>query len=141
MQSIHNFLRCFFNKANYLQPIILLLMRLWIARVFFLAGLVKIADFDNTVALFRDEYMTPFISPTLAAFSATSFELACPIFIALGLASRLAVLPLLVMTLVIQLTYDQNIQHAYWGMLLLNILAFGSGKFSLDYLLGKKILK
>ncbi len=124
--------------SNSLTPLMLLMLRLWMAHVFWVSGIIKIEDFDNTIALFRDEYQVPIIPPVFAAISGTIFELACPILLTLGLASRLATLPLLAMTAVIQLTYDQNIQHAYWAMLLGVILCNGAGKFSIDYLISRK---
>ncbi len=127
----------FIDISNSLQPVMLLVLRLWIAYIFWNAGMVKIEDFDNTIALFRDEYKTPFLPPQLAAIFATTFELSCPILLTLGLATRLATLPLLAMTAVIQFTYNQNPEHTYWAMLLGTILVSGAGKISLDYLLFK----
>ncbi|MBX7146654.1 MAG: DoxX family protein [Alphaproteobacteria bacterium] len=119
--------------TKYLQPFMLLLVRLWIARIFFLSGLTKIQNFDSTLILFTEEYKVPILSPYLSAVSATTFELLCPVLLIIGFASRLTVLPLLAMTAVIQFTYDQNIQHYYWAMLLGIILVFGAGKFSIDH--------
>jgi len=128
----------FIDKANLLQSAVLLVVRLWIAHVFFASGLVKIADFDTTIALFRDEYAVPVLPPVLAAVMATIFELSCPVLLTLGAATRLATLPLIGMTAVIQLTYDQNIQHAYWAMLLFTLLAFGAGKWSIDSIIKRQ---
>lgn len=125
----------FLGTAPALSPVMLLAVRLWMARVFFVSGLVKIKDMETTVALFRDEYQVPFLPPVLAAYSATMVELVCPVLLVLGLATRLTTLPLLVMTAVIQFTYDQNIQHAYWAMLLGVLLTQGAGAWSLDALL------
>ncbi len=131
----------FIKHIGGLQNLLLLLIRLWMARVFLLSGLVKISNFSNTVALFNDEYRVPFIPAVFAAYSATLFELLCPVLLIVGLASRVATLPLLGMVTVIQLTYDQNAQHAYWALLLLTILAFGPGKLALDHLLKNKFYK
>lgn len=131
----------FIQNVCILQSLLLLIIRLWIARIFLLSGLVKISDFSNTIALFSDEYKVPFIPPMFAAVSATTFELLCPVLLIIGLASRLSALPLLAMTAVIQFTYDQNIQHAYWAMLLVTILAFGPGKLSIDHLIRNKFNK
>ncbi len=128
----------FIAILNKLSPIMILVLRLWIAHIFFAAGLVKIEDFSTTIALFRDEYKTPFLPPEVAAFLGTFFELTCPALLTFGLATRLATLPLLAMTAVIQLTYDQNVQHIYWAMLLGTILVGGAGKLSIDYLISKK---
>jgi putative oxidoreductase len=138
LQLIKSIYSKFIAASNSLNPIILLLFRLWMAHVFWVSGILKIEDFDNTIALFRDEYQVPIIPPGIAAVLGTIFELSCPILLTLGLATRAATLPLLAMTAVIQFTYDQNIQHAYWAMLLAAILCFGAGKISVDYKLGIK---
>jgi len=128
----------FVASVSCLEPVVLLVIRLFIASIFFKAGLVKIEDFSNTIYLFREEYKVPLISPVFAAVSGTFFELCCPVLLTLGLATRLAVLPLLVMTAVINFTYDMNIQHTYWAMLLGVLLVEGAGKISLDYVIARK---
>jgi len=122
-----------------LQPAFWLFIRLWIAAVFFKSGLTKIDDFEITVLLFADEYQVPFIPPVLAAYSATLFELLCPVLLVIGLATRLAVLPLLVMTAVIQFTYMDHLQHYYWAIMLAGLLVHGAGRWSLDCWLKKRI--
>lgn len=138
MPAIIKLYKCFLNLADQAQPVVLLILRLWIAHVFWVSGLVKISDFDNTIALFEQEYKVPLLPPYFAALSGTAFELLCPVLLTLGLFTRAATLPLLAMTAVIQFTYDQNIQHTYWAMLLITILAFGAGKFSVDYQVRKR---
>ena len=127
----------FIAISNSLTPLMLLILRLWMAHVFWVSGILKLEDFDNTIALFHDEYQLPILPPVFAAVLGTIFEITCPILLTLGLATRAATLPLLAMTAVIQFTYDQNIQHAYWAMLLGTILCSGAGKFSVDYYLMK----
>lgn len=119
-------------------PLLQLAIRLWIARVFFLSGLTKIQDWDTTVLLFQEEYRVPLLSPGIAALLGTAFELSMPVLLAVGLASRLAALPLLGMALVIQFVlgatnpaYD-SVEHVYWMFLLLAILVHGPGPLSLD---------
>ena len=51
--------------------------------------------------------------------------------------SRLAAVPLIGMTAVIQFTYDQNIQHTFWAVILGIIICNGAGKLSLDYYIKK----
>ena len=70
---------------SYLSPVMMLVARLVIAKVFFNSGLVKIEDFSSTVALFRDEYKTPFLPPATAAIISTLFELGCSSLLAIGL--------------------------------------------------------
>lgn len=117
----------------------ILLIRLWIAKVFFLSGMTKIANWDTTLMLFEYEYSVPLLPVALAALLATFFELVMPVLLVLGLFTRFAAAPLLVMTAVIELTYGSFSEHAYWALLLGILLTYGAGKLSLDQYLGIKI--
>jgi len=116
-----------------------LLFRLAIAGVFLKAGLTKVASWESTVALFRDEYKVPGLPPEAAALLASTFEIACPILLVLGLASRLATLPLLGMIMTIQLFVYPGAwsEHLVWGSVLLFLLTRGAGAISLDHLLSR----
>jgi putative oxidoreductase len=61
----------------------------------------------------------------LAAGSATAFEMLMPPLLVLGLFARPAALPLIAMTMVIQFTYLDHVDHLYWILLLGLILTFG----------------
>lgn len=119
------------------------LLRLGIAAVFWHSGMTKIASWDTTIALFRDEYMVPILPPELAASLAATVELTCPVLLVLGLAARLATLPMLGMTFVIEaFVYpEQWIEHLMWASILLFILTRGPGTLSLDHLLARKFLR
>ena len=111
-----------------------LLFRLAIAGVFFKAGLLKVMSWETTVALFRDEYKVPVLPPELAALLASSVELGCSTLLVLGLAARVATLPLLGMILTIQLfVYPEAWpEHLVWGSILAFLLTRGAGQISLD---------
>jgi putative oxidoreductase len=111
-----------------------LLFRLAVAGVFFRAGLTKVTSWGPTVALFREEYKVPVLPPELAAVMATTFELGCSLLLIVGLATRLATLPLLAMILTIQLfVYPQAWpEHLVWASILLFVLTRGAGALSLD---------
>ncbi len=138
MTALHSLYNCFLKITDRAGPLALLAARLWIAKTFFTSGLTKIKDFDSTIQLFEYEYMVPVISPEIAAYCSTFFELACPIALVLGLATRLATLPLLAMTAVIQLTYLQHTDHIHWALLLCVLLTHGAGKLSVDAWLKRK---
>lgn len=123
-----------------LGDVVLLAPRFYLAKVFFLSGLTKIQDWSNTLYLFTEEYHVPVISPTLAAGMSTMVELSCPVLLVLGLGTRLAALPMLAMTLVIEFTYLDHETHYYWAMLLGILLCFGAGQFSVDYWVRRKYL-
>ena len=141
MDAVIGFCHGLVRQVSGLQPFLLLGMRLWIASIFWKSGVLKIQDFDTAILLFTEEHPVPFLSPVIAAALGTFFELVCPVMLALGLGSRLATLPLLAMTAVIQFTYLDNIQHYYWAMLLITILIFGPGKWSADEWIWRKLMR
>jgi putative oxidoreductase len=123
--------------------LILLAMRIAMGMVFFNAGLLKWRSFDFTVKLFADEYRLPLLQPELAARLAMTVELAVPLLLFAGLATRLATLPLLAMTLVIvTLVYPASwVESLLWGSVLVMILTRGPGVFSLDHLIARWLEK
>ena len=118
-----------------------LLFRLAVAGVFLRAGLTKIASWEPTVALFRDEYRVPVLPPELAATMSATFELGCSVLILVGLATRIATLPLLGMLATIQLfVYPQAwSEHLVWGSILLFLLTRGAGSISLDHVIASAL--
>ncbi len=115
-----------------------LLFRFAVGAVFMKAGLTKIASWQTTVALFRDEYKVPVLPPELAAAMGATFELGCSTLLLFGLATRVATLPLLGMLTVIQLFVYPSAwaEHLTWGSILIAILTRGAGAASLDRLVG-----
>jgi putative oxidoreductase len=115
------------------------LFRLGVASVFLKAGMVKVSSWESTVALFRDEYRVPVFPPELAATMAATFELGCSILLVVGLATRLATLPLLGMIATIQLFVypDAWSEHLVWGSILLFLLTRGPGSISIDQLIAR----
>ena len=116
-----------------------LMFRIAIAAVFWSSGLTKIASWDTTIALFRNEYMVPLLPPELAAVMSATFELSCSALIVVGLVTRLATLPLLGMTFVIEVfVYPEYwSMHLMWATVLLFLLTKGPGAFSLDHYAGR----
>jgi putative oxidoreductase len=114
-----------------------LAMRIGVGAVFFNAGLLKYRSWEFTVKLFEDEYMVPLLDPTVAARIAMIQELTVPVLLFLGLATRVATVPLLGMIAVIQIFVYPNAwtEHLVWGAILVFLLARGPGVFSLDHLI------
>jgi len=120
-----------------LQPLALLAARLYVAQVFFLAGLSKLRDWDITLALFADEYRVPLLPSELAAWLGTGGELVLPVLLALGLFGRVAALGLFVVNAVAVISLAEIgpaalQQHQFWGSLLLGLLLWGPGRWSVD---------
>jgi putative oxidoreductase len=115
-----------------------LAFRVAVGAVFFKAGLLKATSWETTVSLFRDEYQVPVLPPEIAAAMATTLELGCSALLVVGLATRLATLPLLGMLMVIQLFVYPSAwaDHLTWGSILVAVLTRGAGTVSVDRLLG-----
>lgn len=116
-------------------------LRLALATVFWNSARVKLANWDTAVALFREDYQLPLLPPEVAATLALSIELAAPVLLMLGLATRPVALVLLGMTAVIQLfVYPQAWPtHIQWAAMLLVLVARGPGNISIDWLIHRRI--
>jgi putative oxidoreductase len=94
----------------------------------------------DPVALFTDEYHVPLLPPELAALLGTAGELVLPVLLALGLAGRFSALGLFVVNAVAVISLAEIAEpalmlHVFWGSLLLGLLLWGPGKWSLDRLI------
>jgi len=120
------------------DDLLLLLMRLGIAPVFFLSGRTKVEGWftltDATVDLFRTEYALPLLPPVLAAWMATIAEHLFSTLLVLGLGTRIAAAGLLGMTAVIEIFVypDAWPTHLNWAALLIPLILRGGGRFALD---------
>jgi NADH dehydrogenase/putative oxidoreductase len=76
-------------------PIVDLAIRLWLAQVFFVSGVLKLGNWENALYLAANEYPVPWMDPVTAAYLGAAIELVCPILLALGLATRFAAVPML----------------------------------------------
>ena len=128
-----------------LQPATQLAARLYVAKVFFWSGLTKLRDWEITVALFTDEYHVPLLPPEAAALLGTAGELALPVLLVLGLAGRFAALGLSVVNLVAVISLAEIaeaalMQHVFWGSLLLGLVLWGPGRWSVDHLIAPRLL-
>lgn len=112
-------------------------MRISVGAIFFKSGLLKVNSWEFAIKLFEDEYKVPLLDPALAARLATLNELTFPVLLMLGLATRVATLPLLGMVAVIQVfVYPQAwTEHLLWAAALVLILTRGPGAFSIDHLI------
>jgi putative oxidoreductase len=101
---------------------------------------------ETAMFLFADEFKLHlpggpygFPAPAVVAFLAGSAEVLLPILLVLGLGARFAALGLLAMTVVIQLTVPSGWPiHLTWAAMALGIMAWGSGRLSLDHLIARR---
>ena len=136
--NIHSLNEKIIGYLNRMQFVILTICRYWLAKIFFLSGLTKLSNWDQTLFLFEYEYAVPFLPVNLAALLATTAEITMPILLILGLFTRYAAFTLLIMTSIIQFVIIQHDQHLYWMLIMAVIIVFGAGKFSLDRLISKQ---
>lgn len=125
------------------SPVIDLIIRLWVANVFWKSGLTKIATWESTLYLFEYEYAVPLLSTETAAILGTGIELAMPILLFVGLGTRLSAAVLFVFNIIAVLSYPTlnafgAKDHQYWGLLLLVTILHGPGKISVDHFLRKR---
>lgn len=139
----------FAEKSNCFQSIFLLLIRLYWGFHFFQSGWSKLSNIPQTASFFG-EIGIPF--PSLSVYLAGGTEFIGGILLIIGLASRLAAIPLAFTMIVAYFTahydsiktifsdFSEFIKQEPFTYLFicLIILFFGPGKISLDYLICKK---
>lgn len=126
-------------------------MRVALAVPFWKSGILKWNGFfklsDTAVTLFTDEFMLHlpggpyhYPVPTVTAFLSGCGEIAFPVLLVLGFATRFAALGLLFMTCVVELTVPDGWPiHITWVAMALGIMAWGPGRFSIDYWLREAV--
>jgi putative oxidoreductase len=120
-------------------------LRIGLAVPFWRSGVLKWDGFlqlnDVATLLFTTEFKLhlpggpyPFPAPEAMAFASGVAEIVFPILLVLGLATRLAALGLLVMTLIVELTVPDGWPvHVTWAAMALGVMAWGPGRISFDY--------
>lgn len=141
-------MNCYYRSSNllaYAAPALDIVLRLFLANIFFKSGLTKIATWDSTLYLFREEYRVPLLPPDFAAYLATGAELVLPVLLVFGLFGRFAALGLFILNGVAVISYYSGLseaglnQHLYWGLLLAVLLLHGVGKWSVDGWLERRL--
>jgi putative oxidoreductase len=132
------------SLAPHLESAALLIARLTLGVLFASSGWGKVHDLDKMTAYFGELHIpAPGFSAALSSWS----ELTCGALLAVGLASRLAAIPLVVTMTVALLTarlgdiHDlpdlfAQIEWTYIALLVV-IVVFGPGKASLDAILNR----
>ncbi len=132
--------------GKYLAPFFDLAVRLGLAWIFYKSGLNKFQSWDTTLFLFEHEYAVPLLSPTVAAALATFIELVMPALLAIGLAGRFAAFVLFVFNIAAVVSYPAlnlhgQLDHLWWGALLLSPVLRGPGALSIDNLIRSRYLR
>ncbi len=148
----NNLLNCLYQfeekLAQWLSPLALLALRVYVAWQFLLAGWLKAQNWNATLSLFQDEYKVPVLPPELAAYMGTVGELGFASLLILGVLGRPAALGLFAVNLMAVISYPQLREftcpaalndHFYWGVMLLLAAIIGPGKLSVDAFLKRRL--
>jgi putative oxidoreductase len=141
----------FVRSANSLQPIFLLLVRLYWGWQFAQAGWGKLHNLSHVTQFFTSLGIP---APAANAFFVSTLEVVGGILLALGLCGRLIALPLAIDMMVAYLTADREALASvfsdpgkFYGaspytflMASLIVLIFGSGLYSVDWLIERRWL-
>ena len=134
MTPITNIIKPVIKAADMLSPVIDLIIRIWMANIFWKSGLAKISDWPHTLDLFKYEFKVPIFPPDVAAVLATTSELGCSVLLVIGLATRLSSGMLMFLTFMAAISYhlgapdastswgEGYLSHIYFEMLLAVIL-------------------
>jgi putative oxidoreductase len=136
------------RAAGPLQSLVLLATRLYVSWQFLKSGWLKLQDWDTTLFLFQDEYHTPVLSPAAAAVAGTFGETVFPLLLIAGLLGRYSAAGLFAVNIMAVVSYAHVLlsegyeaalgQHYLWGFMLLVLIVFGPGRWSLDQLLERR---
>jgi len=120
-------------------PVLDVFIRLWLAGIFWVSGMVKLHSWTTALYLSAHEYPVSWLDPVTAAWLGETIEIVCPPLLVFGLATRFAALPMLILSLVIQFSFQALDQHLFWAILLGWFVVKGAGPISLDALIGRGI--
>jgi NADH dehydrogenase FAD-containing subunit/uncharacterized membrane protein YphA (DoxX/SURF4 family) len=116
-------------------PLIDLGIRLWLAQIFFVSGVLKVTNWHTALDLAATEYPVSWMNPVTAAYTGAAIEVICPVLLALGLLTRYAAVPMLILSLVIQFSYRSFDSQIFWACLFGWYAVHGAGPLSLDRML------
>jgi len=127
------------------QPVFLALLRVYVSWQFLKSGWLKLQDWETTRFLFEEEYKVPLLSPAIAAAAGTAGEMLFPLLLVVGLLGRYAALGLFAVNVMAVVAYAHVLlgegleaalgQHYLWGAMLLTLVVFGPGRWSVDAML------
>ncbi len=129
------------------EPLFALGVRLWVGLVFVKSGWLKLTSFENTLYLFSEEYRVPLLPPEWAAVAGTGGELLFGALVMTGLAGRLSAIGLSAVNAMAVFSYAHVLfaegfeaalgQHYLWGLMLMMVIVYGPGSWSMDGLLAR----
>lgn len=138
------------KTLDYLSSLAGLGIRLYLLKIFFWSGWLKLTAWPTTLLLFQNEYTIIWLQPNTAAYLGTAAELFLPVLLAFGIGARFPAILLFIFNIFTVVFYPVLLDPAHicavkdnflWGILIGVIVFYGPGKLSIDYLLQKKVCK
>ncbi len=116
-------------------PYVELIIRLWVAKLFFLFGIQQLMHWTADLQIVVEENPFPLLAPIVSAYLSTGANLICAILLALGFMTRYASLPLLILGVITQFRFEPFDTQLFWIALFCWYAIHGAGPISLDNLL------
>jgi uncharacterized membrane protein YphA (DoxX/SURF4 family) len=120
---------------NVAWPAFDLAVRVTLAQGFFISGVLKVTNWQAALYLAENEYRVSWMDPVAAAYTGAAIELIAPVLLAFGLMTRYAAVPMLILSLVVQVSYNPLDSQLFAAALLGWYAINGAGPLSLDRLL------
>lgn len=125
--------------ASTALPAIDLLTRLWLAQLFAMTGLAGLVDWHAALTETPSLAAAVAMHPQHVALLLTGIRLTLPPLLILGLATRLAALPLLALSVAAYAAHPLNDSAVLWALLAAWYVVIGPGPLSLDHLIARGI--
>ena len=116
-------------------PYVELLIRLWIAKLFFMFGVQELMHWPAALRIANEQNPFPLIAPIVSAYLNTGANLICAVLLTLGFMTRYAALPLLILAAITQSRFEPFDTQLFWIALFCWYVIHGAGPISLDHLL------
>ncbi len=120
---------------GFLWPTVDLLIRLWLAKIFVVFGILELTQSQSAFGLAAYVHAVRFLSPLSATDIGAAIEVLGPVFLALGFMTRYAAVALLGLSLVIRLGGEPFDSQLFWVALFGWYVVIGAGSISIDRLL------
>jgi NADH dehydrogenase/putative oxidoreductase len=137
-RDITTFLARLFENTAW--PFVDLAIRFWLAKIFFISGMLKLMHWATAVELAAHEYPVAWLTPVTAATVGVSIETVAALILASGFMTRYAAIALGLLTLTIQLAYQALDTQLFWMALFGWYAIIGAGPLSVDHLLRRGLI-
>jgi NADH dehydrogenase FAD-containing subunit/uncharacterized membrane protein YphA (DoxX/SURF4 family) len=116
-----------------LEPWLWLLIRLWLAPAFIVAGVHQMMGFPGNHAMIG--WQPALVQEITSSNPGIAIQTVCPMLLAIGLFTRFAASGLVLQALFLPIVGVAPEVRLFWAALLVSLIVFGAGPFSVDRLL------